>query len=525
MPAGLLVIGFDATSSELVSRLVAEGKLPTVARLRHQGLTGTVESVDGFYVGSTWPSFSTGLNPAGHGFYRLVQLRTGTYGFFHPLEGQDGLGGTPFWRLASDAGRRVALLDVPLAQPEPDINGVFVSAWGAHNTVFGLQTSPPEMAAHITDSVGPYPAPPNCDLHGLDSQGFEEFIDRLEMAIDKKATLTGDVLGREDWDLMMAVFTESHCVGHQCWHIHDPSHPNHDPDLRAKLGDPLETIYRSLDSALARILEQAGDTRVLLFAAHGMSTFRGADFLISEILVRLGAADRPREVRPPTWTGRARLTLSRARMALPEPVRGMIRRVRYGDSPPVRMPRLRFDLKTSKCFPVANARSISGIRLNLLGREPTGVLEPGEEADAFCDSLTSDLMEIIDHRSGEQLVAGVRRTAAMYQGQRLDALPDLLVEWNPAVPTGTTAYGGAGATISAASDKIGTVQGTNEYVRTGDHSRNGWFALAGPGIRPGQVDAPVSVMDFHPTLCRLLGLDEPETDGMAIAAFLDGASN
>ena len=522
MPAALVVIGFDAANAELVTKLVDEGKLPTIAGLRERGISGSIDGVDGFYVGSTWPSFSTGLSPAGHGFHRLVQLRNGSYEFFHPLEASDGLGGVPFWRIASDAGRRVALFDVPLAKPEPEINGLFVSAWGAHNSIFGLQTTPPELADRIRSLVGDYPAPDNCDRHGTDAAGFESFIAQLQKAIRGKAALTIDALDRGEWDLLLQVFTESHCIGHQCWHIHDPSHPNHDQDLRSRLGDPLETIYRSIDAALASILERSGDVKVLLLAAHGMASYRGADFLLPEILVRLGASNRPEINRPTTVAGRTRLAISRARQRLPAPAKQLIRRLREGPNPPARMPRLNFDMTLSKCFPVANARSISGIRLNLVDREPTGVLHPGSEADAFCESLAADLLDIVDYRTGEPLVTAVHRTSHMYKGPRLDALPDVLVEWNSAIPTGTTAHGdGAGATIRAGSAKIGTVEGQNGYIRTGDHSPDGWFTLAGPGIEPHEVPEPVSVMDFHPTLCRLLGLDEPISDGQAISALLD----
>lgn len=521
MPATLVVIGFDAANAALVSRLVDEGKLPTVAGLRKRGVSGTIAGVEGFYVGSTWPSFSTGLNPAGHGFYRLVQLRNGTYEFFKPLEDANALGGVPFWRIASDAGKRVALLDVPLAPPEPQINGAFVSAWGAHNTVFGLQTTPPDLAGHIVGLIGDYPAPSNCDMHDVDAAGFAGFIEQLERAIEAKTTLTVDMLDRDAWDLLVQVYTESHCIGHQCWHIHDSGHPNHDPLLRDRLGNPLETIYRSLDDGLARMIERAGDATVLLLAAHGMDTFRGADFLLPEILVRLGASNRPGQDGKASLASRARLAVSRARKSLPDPLQDAIRRVREGAEPPARMPRLRFDMTTSKCFPVANARSISGVRLNLAGREPTGALQRGSEADAFCESLTRDLLEIVDERTGGPLVAAVHRTADLHSGDRLEALPDLLVEWNPATPTGTTAHGdSAGATIRASSDKIGTVEGQNAYIRTGDHSPEGWFTLAGPGIEPGEVPEPVSVMDFHPTLCRLLGLDAPSSDGSPISALL-----
>ena len=58
-----------------------------------RGTSGTVRGIRGFFIGSTWPSFYTGLSPAGHGFYRIEQLRSGTYEFFRPLDSPLGVAG------------------------------------------------------------------------------------------------------------------------------------------------------------------------------------------------------------------------------------------------------------------------------------------------------------------------------------------------------------------------------------------------------------------------------------------------
>ena len=104
MPTKLLVLGVDAASPVLLRRWAAEGKLPAIRSLIDRGVSRPVRGVRGFFIGSTWPSFYTGLNPAGHGFYRIEQLKTGTYDFFHSLESPNSTNGTPFWKLASTTG-------------------------------------------------------------------------------------------------------------------------------------------------------------------------------------------------------------------------------------------------------------------------------------------------------------------------------------------------------------------------------------------------------------------------------------
>jgi predicted AlkP superfamily phosphohydrolase/phosphomutase len=160
---------------------------------------------------------------------------------------------------------------------------------------------------------------------------------------------------------------------------------------------------------------------------------------------------------------------------------------------------------------------VSGIRLNLVGREPQGVLRAGPEAEAFCEELAADLLAIVDERTGAPLIAAVDRTQSLYEGNRLDALPDLLVTWSGEVATGTLAYaGGNGATVRARSPKIGVVEGRNHYIRTGNHLPFGFFVSVGPGMASKVRQDPMQLTDFHPTICRLLGLPPPTTDGEVV---------
>jgi predicted AlkP superfamily phosphohydrolase/phosphomutase len=149
------------------------------------------------------------------------------------------------------------------------------------------------------------------------------------------------------------------------------------------------------------------------------------------------------------------------------------------------------------------------------------VLEP-DEADSFVAELTENLLTIIDERTGRPLIRSVKRTRDLYAGPRVNDLPDLLLDWDDAVPTGNSNLaGGAGATVRVRSPKIGVVECTNDYTRTGDHRREGFFVAAGPGIQPGRLDRSVSVMDFAPTISRLLGVDLADVDGHPVPEVVE----
>ena len=78
-PAKLLVIGIDAANPELLRRWGADGTMSNLGALMARGLVGETRGIEGFLVGATWPTFSTGVNPARHGFHYTVQLRPGSY--------------------------------------------------------------------------------------------------------------------------------------------------------------------------------------------------------------------------------------------------------------------------------------------------------------------------------------------------------------------------------------------------------------------------------------------------------------
>lgn len=487
-----------------------------------------MQGLDGFFIGSTWPSFYTGTNPAEHGLHYLVQLRQGSYEFFRPAE-SEFVRREAFWRRLSRAGHRVAVLDGPLSRIDPEINGIQVVEWGGHDAVYGIRTAPSSLAGELLERFGPHPAGATCDAPRTTAGEFRAFLDQLTRGAEVKAELTRWLIQREPWDLVMQVFTEAHCTGHQCWHLHDPDHPGHNRALAAELGDPLREVYRAVDRAIGSILEQTDvATRILVCSAHGMGAWYSGQMLLPEILTRLGVAQRPGAA-PAAANGQTQLGLRLARAAwrsLPAPVKRLLAPLRNQVRPPdpPRMPwTMGLDPAASACFPVSNGFPVGGIRLNLIGREPGGRLAPGEEARAFTRQLTAELLAITIAGTGAPLVRRVIETSALYQGEHQDALPDLLVEWNEALARGSTMpSNGSNAVLQVRSARIGELEAVNRYGRTGDHRPHGFFVAAGPGLGPSRLSTPVSLMDFAPSIEPWAGLVPPPGSGRPIGPIVSG---
>ena len=514
----LLVLGIDAADPDLIEQWAADGTLPHLGALIRRGFSGRTHSVDGFFIGATWPSFFTGVTPARHGIHYMVQFEPGTGTLYRPAAA-DYVRRPPFWHALASAGRRVAVLDVPLSRIDPGIDALQIVEWGGHDAVFGFRACPPEAGREILKRFGSHPLGPTCDATGRQAGDYARFIDTLLAGVRTKAALTTHMLHASEWNFFMQVFTEAHCAGHQCWHLHDPTHPAHDPIVAAVTGDPLRRVYTAIDDAIGQVLASAGNARILILAAHGMKHAYGAQFLLPEILFRLGVAHPAASATDPRTEHATRASLRWVWRRLPAPVRRALEPLRAhaaGERRRSVLPALDADLARSACFVVPNGLAVGGIRLNLAGREAAGVLAPAQ-ADAFCADLRDALLGIVDERTGGPVVRRVLRTRDCYEGEHLGALPDMLVEWDDAAATGSAGVGGgAASTVRVHSPRIGILEGQNSYARTGEHRPEGMFIAAGPGIPAGRRNESTSILDFAPTLAAMLGVQITGTDGRLI---------
>jgi predicted AlkP superfamily phosphohydrolase/phosphomutase len=529
-PTEILLLEVDAGDKHLLVEWARSGVLPNFAALLERGLVGHTMAPRGFFVGSIWPSFYTGVSPARHGIHSLAMLRPGTYEVTHLPTGEH-VKREPFWNHLSRAGKRVAVLDIPLSGISEAINGIQTVEWGSHDENYGFRAWPPSLRSEIEAKFGLHPLEGPCNRDHRTPAEFRELRDTLIRGVQTKAELTRHYLRQGGWQFFAQVFTESHCVGHQCWHLHAPDHPGHEPDVARLIGDPIKDVYVAIDAAIGRILAEVGaDTKVIVLAGHGMAHKHGAQFLLHEILIRLKVAE-PRttsaEAAPPPPRLRDRLdeVLAWGWRRLPDAVKGSLRsargRVRGWIDGPDGIPAPKLDHARSRCFIVDNGFSVGGIRLNLVGREPAGLVRRGEEMDALCALLERELLDIRDLETGKPVVAAVVRTRGLYQGEHLDLLPDVLVEWNPELPLGTATAGKPGSgRMRIGSDAIGVIEGENRYCRTGEHRPEGLFVAVGGGIKPGKVERTVSIMDFAPTFTRMLGVELSDVDGDPVEELL-----
>ena len=526
--ARILVLGFDACDPDLVRQLAESGELPTFRRLLDGAAVARIRNPYGLFVGALWPTFFTARSAVLTNFHCWEVITPATYE--RRLTTPREIIGRPFWRALSEAGRRVAVLDVPHSRVEGALNGVQVVEYGCHDRHFGFHTYPPQLAHDITERFGHHP------VFTVDPSAEREFSpddythragpvrtpdeerallgDMLD-GLERKRGLSSWILGHGRWDVFISVFGESHATGHQMWHLHDPKHPRHDAALARELGDPLRQVYAGLDRALAEHLSLIDDdTAVFVVLSHGMGPHYDGTHLLEEILYRLDTPDaHGRNGQPVARLGKA------AWSRLPEPVRAMLvpaavaalkRRVR--SEPPV--PCSDDDVGAAararrRFFRSPNNSVYGGVRINLEGREPRGLVRGGAEFDATCELLRTDLLALVNVDSGRPAVRAVERLDAHYLRPPGDALPDLIIDWNHDAPIETVW-----------SPKTGFVHAPYANWRTGDHKPGGLLLATGGGIAAGADLGEIEIGDLGPTICARLGVSLRGDDGRPAPALM-----
>ena len=493
MPARVLFIGLDAVESTLVERWVGD-RLPAMVELYEQGAVYRLDNCWRTLPTAVWPELTSGRSPGKVAlFFAPRQLHTGE---MEPRRVErDEVDPRGFWTIASDAGKRVAAIDLPWTVPPQDLNGIFLGEWGTHDRWFGTGSFPDDLAREIRDRYGDYPVGLCDDDYGNSIEERERLAFDLQRAIDYETRLLLDLLAREDWDLFACAFGQFQCVGHNFWEFMDGGE-----DVPDSIRNAIFDVVSKVDESIAILREAAGEEAVsVVVASHGMGPLIGGHQLVEEVLVRIGAgsgsgsAAQIRSRLPPG----VRRTI---RTLTPSPLRRRLQRAAGSLPAP---------LESSTTRALALPADVNGfIRLNLKGREPNGAVAPGPEAEAELSKIRAALLELEDPASGERLVTEVLSAQEAFGSEHHPDVPDLMVRFRDDL----------GRIDSCVSERLGRVTVPHRIAkRSGDHTGEARLWVAGNGVRASDNAARAHALDVAPTILSLLDVPiSSDLDGRAL---------
>jgi predicted AlkP superfamily phosphohydrolase/phosphomutase len=97
------------------------------------------------------------------------------------------------------------------------------------------------------------------------------------------------------------------------------------------------------------------------------------------------------------------------------------------------------DWARTRAFCIPNANE-GYIRVNLRGREPEGIVEPGAPYRQVCAALISQLKALVNPKTGRPAAREVLCVDDIFPGERRDDLADLIVLWDSEAAITTEVY-------------------------------------------------------------------------------------
>jgi predicted AlkP superfamily phosphohydrolase/phosphomutase len=485
----VLMIGLDAGDIVLVEQWMADGTLPNLAALAQSGVFGTLATTAAVLAGSPWPTFYSGKTPAQHGVYADYQWQHERLRFARPSA--EWLATTAFWRhLEGDVPALV--YDCPMVLGVEPFRGTEVAAWATHDALVHPSAHPGELAGEITRRFGQWHTTP--EAYGPSSIDTLLALRHELLENTRRSTELVLWLMQRPWRLGLVTFSALHRGGHRLFDRSSVAGAMSPADAEVFDG-ALRDLYRSCDAAVGRLVAAAPDATVVVFALHGMMRNTARVDLFDGMLQRITTPDS----QTPKREGLAR----RLGEAIPLDLRRSITKripVAFRNRLMTMWATGGIKWESTSVFPL-RADLQGYARINLAGREPRGIVEPGAALDALCERIVEGLHSFRDADTGEELVGDVLRSDRYFpDGERRDRLPDLIVRWKD-TPAATHA--------AVKSPRYGLVQrtmpGRVPNGRSGNHRGKGFYIARGAGIPAGVRAGEASILDLVPSVLRRLG--------------------
>jgi len=497
----LVILALDAGEASFIEQWADDGHLPTIRGLIKRGVQSRLTGPELFSENGIWVSLFSGLSRGQHGYYYWRPLKPGTYEL--ELSNQRVDKAVPFWGHLRHTGMRVAVVDVPELHCTAGVDGVQVANWAPHNARFAGYSIPASLFGDLRCRYGP-------------PLGFEERVGctldeavqihkGLLKQIEQKAEICRDLLSRDQFDLIVIAFHESHIAGHQFWKYCDRS--SAPVNSGGRLTHAIRDVYQAIDRVFGDLLERLPqDTTAVVASNMGLQEDYPNLELTQAFCRQLGYHQMPPS--PELWPSITRL----ARRVIPQSWQRAISSMLPDDFHGRMLSREWFqgtDWSSTTVFPIPSY-FLGFLRVNLRGREPQGIVEPGPDYLQLLEQVEADLKRLTDPVSGRPAVRYIARTVDYFCSEPHESLPDLFFDWAPA-PYPKRRIEHPRAVLE---------QRDLFFNRDSRHNLSGFFAAGGKGIAARGRIADLSVLDVAPTFLRLMGQPVPASMRGAVASEL-----
>jgi predicted AlkP superfamily phosphohydrolase/phosphomutase len=329
-------------------------------------------------------------------------------------------------------------------------------------------SNPPFYSMYLAKLFGPYSTLGLAeDTWALNERVIDEeaFLSQTWDYYQEREKVLFHCLSRSRRGVLAVVFDHTDRIQHTFFRCLDPRHPLYETEEAKRYRDAIEQVYLKSDELVGKVIKELRQKDVLfVMSDHGFKSFR-------------------KGINVNSWLWREGYLVCKNGAGSREMFK---------------------DVDWSKTH--AYALGLSGIYLNLKGREAQGIVEPGEEAKRLRKEICEKLTGLKDPQTGEMAILRAYDVYEHLSGPYRENSPDVIVGYNDGYRMDWE------GTLGEVNDRVFS---DNTKSWSGDHCIDPQLV---PGVlftnlRLSKEDAWIG--DLAPTILRLFDL--------AVPRYMDGS--
>lgn len=494
-----LVVGLDGFCRPVLDTLTKNNVVPTLEELSNRAAVGTLTSQLPPWTPSAWPSMYTGVNPGKHGVFDFLHFD----GYDWELVDRSCVNEHAIWELLSTHGYSSVVVNVPVTAPPSPFDGALIPGYLASEHP---PTHPTGLLDELEAELGAY------SLYGTlldETVRGERRVNELVRLTRMRGAAFRYLCNQFDPDFGFVQFQSTDTVFHEF------------PDS----SQVVQSVFRAVDEEVASIFEMCEPDLTLLVSDHGIGPMCGYEFRVNNFLHEAGYVEKTADgAGMPTWKTTVRDQLERPRpraIAKSTAIGGMKGLAKLGmtsqrigailsrvgledrvlNAVPIDVVRAgteQVDFPASTAY--MRSRTEMGVRMNVAGREPGGIIDPAEYDRVRSELI--DLLRSVDTPDGRPVFERVYPREVMFDGDFVEHAPDIIT-----VPERFDHF------------LVSTLKGDlfGEPTEPWEHKEHGIVVAMGEDVDPGTDLHNAHLLDIAPTIIASFGIPIPERlDGRAL---------
>ncbi|TMI09351.1 hypothetical protein E6H34_00985 [Candidatus Bathyarchaeota archaeon] len=481
-----LVLGVDSASPILIQKWIDE--LPNLRTIFDTGAHGVLKSIVPPESVPAWQCFATGKNPAKIGVYGFTYIGRDRQLKFGKTTPELGC----FWDICSQRGITVGVFNVPGTYPPYPVNGFMVSGFPV--PPHKVWSYPDDLMKRLNSSVGGYEVDVPLTKPASMKGGEKTYLLQVQRLHDKTLQAAKLLIEWYSPEIFVMTFQAIDQVHHDFWKYMDRQDSSY--------SNVLHDWYINMDTAIGELRELSGaESHILVLSDHGSAPVSSALY-INKYLESHGllTVKGPVKRKGETYTKLRNWVLK----TLPPSAIATVYRLtpefigyRFTESAAIErtLQSLVDNIGWDKtlAFSTGGHQAHIYVTYDLIDKLQHG--EGSQTKTGVVDKLRNLMSELTDPKTGEKLSPIFHSKEDTFKGPFQYDAPDLCVELY------------IGNEKVQVNPRLGTKQLWSSSPHFSSiHTREGFYGIAGPDIRPGtKLDA--NLLDLAPTLLRLLKVE------------------